>query len=339
MTKARKHQISLEATPYYHVISRCVRHAFLCGQDKFTGRCFEHRRSWIESDLKQLSTVFFIDIAAYAIMSNHFHLVLHVDQSAAQRADTHEIIERWHRRFGGSVASQKYINKETLEPHEKDLLNVQVELWRGRLFNISWLMRTLNETTARKANKEDECTGRFWEGRFKSIPLLDNQALLSCMAYVDLNPIRASVALSPETSAHTSIKQRALSFAGDSTDAGGAQPSYLMPLIGARLQPEVTGIAFNVADYLELVDWTGRQIREKPSGRIQSDAPPILGRLNITPQHWIYLSTQFENRFKGLVGTAESLKRSFKQFGLTRRPNLNTSYCCLAETGFTFSIE
>lgn len=324
MTRARKHQISLDTTPYYHVISRCVRRAFLCGQDQLTGRSFEHRRDWIETDLKQLSTVFFIDIAAYAILSDHFHLVLHVDKPSAQQADMRDIIERWHRRFGGSVASQKYIDYEPLEPHEKDLLNVQVELWRGRLFNISWLMRTLNETTARKANKEDECTGRFWEGRFKSIPLLDDKALLSCMAYVDLNPIRAGMASTPETSEHTSIKQRALCFNSDS-DADSSQPNHLMPLTGARFQPGLTGIAFNVVDYLELVDWTGRQIRENSSGKINSDAPPILSRLNISPTHWIYLSTQFESRFKGLVGTVESLKRSFQQFGLKRRPNLKMS--------------
>ena len=325
MTRARKHQISLDTTPYYHVISRCVRRAFLCGQDQLTGKCFEHRRGWIESDLEQLSAVFFIDIAAYAILSDHFHLVLHVDKHSAQQADMRDIIERWQRRFGVSDAAQKYLDHEPLEPHEKDLLNVQVELWRGRLFSISWLMRTLNETTARKANKEDECTGRFWEGRFKSIPLLDDQALLSCMAYVDLNPIRAGMASTPETSEHTSIKQRIRCFIVNSNVASSVQPSHLMPLIGARLQPDVKGIAFNVADYLELVDWTGRQIRENPSGKIESDAPAILTRLSISPTHWVYLSTQFESRFKGLVGTVESLKRSFKQFGLKRSPNLRTS--------------
>ena len=181
-------------------------------------------------------------------------------------------------------------------------------------------MRTLNETTARRANKEDDCTGRFWEGRFKSMALLDDQALLSCMAYVDLNPIRAGMASTPETSDHTSIKQRIRSV-----ESGSEQPIHLMPLVGATLQTEERGIAFTVSDYLELVDWTGRQIREKRSGKISTDAPPILKRLQISPTHWIYLSTQFEGRFKGIVGTAESLKRCWKQFALVRRQNLKTS--------------
>ena len=88
-------------------------------------------------------------------------------------------------------------------------------------------MRTLNETTARKANQEDDCRGRFWEGRFKSIPLLDDQALLSCMSYVDLNPIRAGMASTPETSDHTSIKVRARSF----TEDNDQQPEHLMPFL------------------------------------------------------------------------------------------------------------
>ena len=321
MPKARKLQIALEATAYYHVISRCVRRAFLCGEDQLTGKSFEHRRQWIENDLEQLSRVFFIDIAAYAILSNHYHLVLHVDKSAAEKADMRDIIERWHRRFAGVEASHKYLAYEPLEPQEKDQLAVLVEIWRGRLFSISWMMRTLNETTARKANQEDDCRGRFWEGRFKSIPLLDDQALLSCMSYVDLNPIRAGMASTPETSDHTSIKVRARSF----TEDNDQQPEHLMPFIGSNLQSDTKGIAFKPKDYLELVDWTGRQIRDKPSGSIDANAPPILRRLNISPKHWVYLSTQFESRFKGVAGTADSLKRTLKNFQLIRRSNLKNS--------------
>ena len=321
MPKARKLQISLDATPYYHVISRCVRRAFLCGQDQFTGRNFEHRRQWIENDLEILSNVFFIDIAAYAILSNHYHLVLHVNKSAAEKADMRDIIERWHRRFAGIEASHKYLAHKPLEPYEKNQLSAWVDIWRVRLFDISWLMRTLNEKTARKANQEDECTGRFWEGRFKSIPLLDDQALLSCMSYVDLNPIRAGTASTPETSDYTSIKLRAKSFA----ESSYRQPEQLMPLLGPNLQTETIGISIKPQDYLELVNWTGRQIRDNPSGRINTDTPPALQQLNISPKHWIYLSTQFESRFKGIAGTAESLKQTLKLFKLVRRPNLKNS--------------
>jgi len=119
-----------------------------------------------------------------------------------------QVIERWHRLFRGSLLSQRYLRNEPLSKAELIVLNQQVELWRDRLMSISWFMRCLNETIARQANEEDNCSGRFWEGRFKSQALLDETALAACMAYVDLNPIRAGIEKTPEHSKHTSIKKR-----------------------------------------------------------------------------------------------------------------------------------
>ena len=208
MPKPRKELISLEATPYYHCVSRCVRKAFLCGTDE-NGRDFEHRRDWIEQLLIDQAKVFCIDIAAYAVMSNHFHIVLHVNQSKARELTDLEVVQRWHQLYKGNLLTQKFERSDELSEAQLAILNDMIKLWRDRLMSISWYMRRLNETVARLANDEDNCTGHFWEGRFKSQALLDEKALAACMAYVDLNPVRAKMAKTPEDSAHTSIQKRA----------------------------------------------------------------------------------------------------------------------------------
>ena len=208
MPKPRKTLVSLDATPYYHCVSRCVRRAFLCGEDNITGNSYEHRRQWIEDRLLTLASTFAIDIAAYAIMSNHYHVVLRINHELAGSWTQSEVIDHWHRIFKGNLLSQRYAQGEMLSKAEHDVLSQQVTKWRERLMSISWFMRCSNEPIARKANHEDKVTGRFWEARFKSQALLDEKALAACMVYVDLNPIRARMAKTPEQSDHTSIKRR-----------------------------------------------------------------------------------------------------------------------------------
>ena len=172
MAIARKRQVSLADTRYYHCISRCVRRAFLCGEDHFTGQSYEHRRGWVEDRLLALAKVFCIDVCAYAVMSNHTHLVLHVDDKKANRLNDKAIIIRWHKVCKGTLLTQKYLQGEKLTKAELIFFNQTVKQYRERLSSISWFMRLLNEDIARKANKEENCTGRFWEGRFKSQAIL-----------------------------------------------------------------------------------------------------------------------------------------------------------------------
>ena len=208
MTRAREQQICCEDTHYYHCISRVVRRAFLCGFDHSTKQDFEHRRQWVVDRLAEIDSVFCVDICAYTIMSNHYHLVLYINKQAVENLTDLEVIERWRKLYKGPEVIERYLRGEPLSASRHLLINEIVEKWRCRLSDISWFMRCLNEFIARKANSEDKCTGRFWEGRFKSQALLDEHALLTCMAYVELNPIRAKMASSPETSEFTSIKQR-----------------------------------------------------------------------------------------------------------------------------------
>ena len=200
MTTPRKQLISLIDTPYYHCISRCVRRAFLCGEDKNTGKNFDYRRGWVEDKLLSLSQVFAIDVCAYAVMSNHTHTVLFVDEDTAKGWSTKEVLERWHQLFKGTLLTQQYCRGEEIPEYLTITLMETVEVYRNRLMDISWFMRLLNQSIAIQANQEDNCTGHFWEGRFKSQALLDEAALAACMAYVDLNPVRANIAKTPESS-------------------------------------------------------------------------------------------------------------------------------------------
>jgi len=323
MPKPRHTQISLDATPYYHCVSRCVRRAFLCGKDTSNGQCYEHRRQWIEDKLLALGNVFAIDICAYAIMSNHYHVVLHIDEAQADNWSKKEVVDRWHQLFAGNLISQKFSKGESLSRSELALLAVSVKVWRSRLASISWLMRILNEHIAREANAEDDCTGRFWEGRFKSQALLDDAALAACMAYVDLNPVRAAMTKTPETAAHTSIKLRfERATQSDHPEQIKQQVRGLMPFAGHPRKTMPKGLPFRLMDYLELVDWNGRVIRDDKRGAIPAHYPSVIDRLGIEPQHWLHLTLHYESSFKGLVGCVDKLKQVCRSLGYRRTPNL-----------------
>ncbi|GHB70513.1 transposase [Psychrosphaera saromensis] len=338
MPQPRKSQISLIDTPYYHCISRCVRRAFLCGVDEKTGMSYEHRRQWVEDRLLFLTQVFAIDVCAFSVMSNHTHIVLFVDEETNNAWTTDEVLTRWHKLFKGTLLTQKYlsfINAQSSNPptsikstdfNESELLTIErtAQVYRQRLMNISWFMRVLNEGIAREANKEDECTGHFWEGRFKSQALLDEAALLSCMAYVDLNPVRAKAASTPETSDFTSIKQR-IQYA-----LNKKQPNRLMPFVGDTGKEPLKGVPFELKDYLELVDITGKCIREDKAGHISENLPNILSRLNINEDNWLIITKQFTKVFHGAVGHEHVLQNFSDNQQRKRRPNVSSCKRLLA---------
>jgi REP element-mobilizing transposase RayT len=267
MPQPRKRQVSLQDTPYYHCISRCVRRAFLCGKDAHTGFDFEHRRQWIVDRIKLLCSAFSINLCAYAIMSNHYHVVIRVDADAVSQWSDEEVARRWLHIFTGPVLIHRYLKNVELSRGEQKCVADLIVTWRERLADLSWFMRCINEPIARMANAEDHCTGRFWEGRFKSQALLDARAVLACMAYVDLNPIRAAMAKTPEASDYTSVQERIRQADNDT----------LAPF----KEQSDEGIPFNLKDYLELVDWSGREIKNYKRGHIPATTPPILQRLQM----------------------------------------------------------
>ena len=267
MPQPRYRQVSIEDTPYYHCISRCVRRAFLCGSDPLTGFNFEHRRQWIVDRIKLMCSVFAVDLCAYAIMNNHYHVVVRINTAQAEQWTDEEVARRWMQIFSGPLLMHRYLANADLTKTELKYIAELLVTWRERLADLSWFMRCINEPIARMANSEDHCTGSFWEGRFKSQALLDVRALLACMSYVDLNPIRAAMASTPEQSDYTSVQERIENPNSDSLAAFSEHGDGVLP--------------FNLRDYLELVDWGGREIKLNKQGYIPASAPPILARLKM----------------------------------------------------------
>ncbi|BCE00232.1 transposase [Marinicellulosiphila megalodicopiae] len=315
MTKARQRLVNYAATTKYLITCRCVRRAFLCGKDEYTNQDFEHRREWVEDILLKLPTIFAIDIASYAIMNNHYHLVISVNVDKAEAWSKTDVIKRWHQLYKGNMISQAFLNGANLSPQETLLLDQNVEVWRERLINIGWFMKNINEPISRLSNIEDDCTGKFWEGRYKSKAILDNEGLLAAMVYVDLNPVRAQMANTPEESEYTSIKKRSKSYKkSNQSELVQDQPSDLLPLS----KHCKTHIPISTMAYLELVDWTGKQMAEGKKGKISSEIPDILIRLDLSESLFLNASKNINHSFANLIGKASSLDQHFSKFGLKR---------------------
>ncbi|WP_417214827.1 transposase [Alcanivorax sp.] len=314
MTRARYTQVSLDSTSYYHCICRCVRRAFLCGKDHYSGQDYEHRRQWVVDRLSVLAEIFAIDLCAYAVMSNHYHLVVRIHQQKALSWSNREVAERWMQLFSGTLIVKRWLKGKTSEAESLKAEEI-VSQWRERLYDLGWFMKCLNEYLARKANEEDCCKGRFWESRYKCQALLDEQAVLQCMAYVDLNPVRADMAATPEESDYTSVQQRALKTQGNPEQS--RQPK-LLALVDAETinsEDEDTICRFRLMDYLELVDGTGRAIRDDKRGAISAQAASVLDRLGIDEKIWLAQMRPRKRRQPVALGTLNKLKEYAEMTG------------------------
>lgn len=215
-------------------------------------------------------------------MQNHYHVVIRVDAKRASDWSDEEVCRRWGALFN--------------VPPELDTRPF-IPVWRERLFSISWFMRCANEPIARKANAEDECSGRFWEGRFRLQALLDDPALYKCMVYVDLNPVRAGIVEVPELSTHTSVRARI-----DRRD------SHLVAFVdqGTELHEP---LPLRRDEYLELVDWTGRLVRPDKRGHIPGRLPALLERIRVGEGHWKREIGHYGKWYYRAVGSISALER------------------------------
>jgi len=333
MPTPRREIIDESESGVYHCITRCVRRSFLCGFDRLTGKDFSHRKGWIRNRLQELAGSFGVRVFGYAVMSNHLHVVVQTRVEEAGAWSVEEVARRWLRIFPRRRDEQGNACEAAAgEVSELAGDSERIEELRRRLCSVSWFMRCLNEHIARMANREEGCRGRFWEGRFKCQRLLDEGAVLACMAYVDLNPIRAGAAKSIEESVHTSAHERLTALRAQrkaaalrTRDAGGISggrdgtelrrfedAGVRSGWLGSVREP-VVGVSEE--EYLELLDWSGRRLAFGKRGRIPPEVEPVLGRLRLDHEQWLGTVESYGRLFWRVVGRAESIAAAARRAG------------------------
>lgn len=322
MTLARRNLVDVSVTPWYHCISRCVRSAFLMADDK------GDRKQWIEDRIKTLTEAFSISVGGFAILDNHLHVLCRLDPKRSKTWSDEEVVRRWIKVFPPKTLNfnDPAIVDHWVKQQAKD--TKKVERWRTRLADLGWFMKSLKEPLARMANKADGTRGTFWEARYKSIAILDKEALMSIAVYIDLNVLAAGFADTPETSKHTSINQRVeharkkgaigrLRKALEGTIAGSQatgdleQDHWLVPIEDRRqLDPESReGMlsTFSLGSYLMLLDYTGRLFRD---GKASMDAAvkDVFTRLETNVDAW-------QQRLGKMLASASNLRGTFFSTG------------------------
>jgi REP element-mobilizing transposase RayT len=334
MTTARKKLVDPAVTSFYHCISRCVRRALLCGEGH------AYRKQWIETRLQELAGLFAIDVCGFSVMDNHLHVLLRLNLSQATDWSAEEVARRWL-----ALCPPRGVDLKPLKLTPGWIADrVQDAAWiaecRRRLGDLGWFMKFLKEPIARRANKEDDCTGAFWEGRYRSIAILDEASLLATCAYIDLNPVAAGIAATPEKSPHTSVKARVercvVQGQLDRLREGSPYVSkmqlekghWLFPIEDKRdsnghgLAGMLHGIS--LTGYLQLLDWSSRLVRPGKA-HVAAGAPPLLSRLQIDAASW---QATLEKLFSGTkkvgsyFGTSQRLADLAEQQGRRFLKNL-----------------
>jgi hypothetical protein len=334
--KSRGEVVDPTAVQVFHVLNRTVRRCWLFGEDPLTGINYDHRKEWIEQRLRHFAGQFGIDLLSFAILSNHYHLMLRSRPDVVATWDDSEVARRWLMICPHRI--QK--NGTPCEPNKKELdaiRNCRQKLAeiRLRLSDISWWMRLLDQRIARRCNDEDEARGRFFEDRFKAVPLIDEQAITACAVYIDLNLIRACIAETVELSDHTSGQLRARAWRDKirhSASAASETPEHSRSVMTACSEESVDAFLspVSVSDvseqpgpmasrtgkrcsdkgflqtseqaYLELLDWTARQTAAGKSGRTSGEQLPILVRLGLPASVWLEMVADFGKLFPTMAG-------------------------------------
>jgi hypothetical protein len=345
MTISRSQLVDVSVSRWYHCISRVVRHAWLLGEgaDSATG----DRKLWIERRLKELDAIFAVSVGGFSVMDNHLHLLLRLDPEVAKSWTNKEVVDRWFKLYPPRGTDRKPLPAAKLkELVEKRLGDANwIAKTRDRLGSLSWFMKCLKEPLSRLVNKAEKCTGAFFEGRFKSIAVLDEEALLAVSAYIDLNPVAAGIAITPESSEYTSVKVRVDhvqqqgriadlqaakkgSVAGSRASKKLEEGLWLIPIEDRRqLDSNREGMlaGFTLGHYLMLVEYTGRLLRDGKAS-IPPEVTDIFERLGSSAQNWQSRVQRLRgDRLLGrfISGSRGLLRSTAERLGVSRLANLS----------------
>ena len=338
MTIARAELVDTDLTRWYHCVLRCVRGASLLGAGDFD------RKQWIENQLEELSQKFAISIAGFSILDNQVHLLARLDTDLVESWSDEEIVMRW-----GRVIPPRDQKGQVFPPTQEWARGrlregTAAATARERLASLSWFMKCLKEPLSRLANRSDGTRGTFFEGRFRTVAILDDKALLATCASIDLIPVAEGLALVPRAGSHTSIKRRIDHAAaqrsaanrkvakrgGPRVAARGVGPEeslWLCPIErrrGANSTREGMFEGLSLDDYVLILNYTARFLRDGEAP-IPRPLKEVFARLEIQPESWhtLLINLSSERVFGRFFAVSrERLREASEHLGIRRSPNL-----------------
>lgn len=331
--------VRLDEVGVYHCWNRCVRRAFLCGNDFVSGIDYEYRRMWIGRLEEKLAGLFAIEVGFHAELSNHIHIVLRTRPDVVRNWSDEQVVRRWLH-----ISHLTKSKDGELKPFNESRIAVEladpkrVAELRERLSDPSFFMAALCEHVARRSNQEDGCSGSFWEERFKCRHLADEAAMLVCGIYVDLNQVRAGEATTPEASTHTSAHDRIAGYQEKQTAPGennvdsshtpdgwlceltlqeghDVDVSHAVRSASGRRASDKGLLPIKLDDYLKLLDASGRMVQDSKFGSIPMHLAPILERLGIKVNLWSDLVANYHEWFGRIVGNSQTLMERAAESG------------------------
>jgi len=350
MTRTRRCDVfEADAVGVYHCYNRIVRRSFLCGFDSHSGNDYSHRRDWLYRRLRDLAEFFAVDVLGYAILSNHFHVVLRNRPDLVEAMSDRDVVSAW---LMICPKSGRKPDETALRPTEGEIRMVlssteKVQQLRKRLSDPSWLMRQLCQYMGIRCNAEDQMCGHFWESRFGMKRLLDEQAVLACLAYVDLNPIRAGLADDLQSYPQVSIGERMRGL--DDTEIDTV--SWLAPieiasecnrepvaavntmsreelaeLLEEDSQRPLGTLPIPLSDYARLLRWLAVQDRPELADKLGAataeaearSGEAVLGSLGLDASAFADAVLRYNQRFFTAVGCPASLEAEARRRGRRR---------------------